>query len=201
MKTQSVTVSRHAWFTLAILSSTLLTVFFSETMLLPAIPEIIEDFNIPYGTAAWIFSAYLIVAAVMTPVAGRLSDLYGKKKVLLTLLIIYIAGLTAGGFADNISFLLATRIIQGVGLSAVPAAFSLLRDTFPPAKLATAIGVFGSAYSAGSVVGLLGEATKIQTLEWHVTSWPKVPFSALVTLMIAKFVKDNSELDQSITAK
>jgi MFS family permease len=201
METQSVTVSRHAWFTLAILSSTLLTVFFSETMLLPAIPEIIQDFNIPYGTAAWIFSAYLIVAAVMTPVAGRLSDLYGKKKVLLTLLIIYIAGLTAGGFADNISFLLATRIIQGVGLSAVPAAFSLLRDTFPPAKLATAIGVFGSAYSAGSVVGLLAGASIIQNFGWHATFLAIVPFSALVTLMIAKFVKDNSELDQSITAK
>ncbi len=201
MKTQSVTVSRHAWFTLAILSSTLLTVFFSETMLLPAIPEIIQDFNISYGTAAWIFSAYLIVAAVMTPVAGRLSDLYGKKKVLLTLLIIYIAGLTAGGFADNISFLLATRIIQGVGLSAVPAAFSLLRDTFPPAKLATAIGVFGSAYSAGSVVGLLAGASIIQNFGWHATFLAIVPFSALVTLMIAKFVKDNSELDQSITAK
>lgn len=201
MKTQSVTVSRHAWFTLAILSSTLLTVFFSETMLLPAIPEIIQDFNISYGTAAWIFSAYLIVAAVMTPVAGRLSDLYGKKKVLLTLLIIYIAGLTAGGFADNISFLLATRIIQGVGLSAVPAAFSLLRDTFPPAKLAIAIGVFGSAYSAGSVVGLLAGASIIQNFGWHATFLAIVPFSALVTLMIAKFVKDNSELDQSITAK
>jgi MFS family permease len=201
MKTQSVTVSRHAWFTLAILSSTLLTVFFSETMLLPAIPEIIQDFNISYGTAAWIFSAYLIVAAVMTPVAGRLSDLYGKKKVLLTLLIIYIAGLTAGGFADNISFLLATRIIQGVGLSAVPAAFSLLRDTFPPAKIATAIGVFGSAYSAGSVVGLLAGASIIQNFGWHATFLAIVPFSALVTLMIAKFVKDNSELDQSITAK
>src|SRR5829696_35562 len=201
MKTQSVTVSRHAWFTLAILSSTLLTVFFSETMLLPAIPEIIQDFNIPYGTAAWIFSAYLIVAAVMTPVAGRLSDLYGKKKVLLTLLIIYIAGLTAGGFADNISFLLATRIIQGVGLSAVPAAFSLLRDTFPSAKLATAIGVFGSAYSAGSVVGLLAGASIIQNFGWHATFLAIVPFSALVTLMIAKFVKDNSEFDQSITAK
>jgi MFS family permease len=170
-------------------------------MLLPAIPEIIQDFNISYGTAAWIFSAYLIVAAVMTPVAGRLSDLYGKKKVLLTLLLIYIAGLTAGGFADNISFLLATRIIQGIGLSAVPAAFSLLRDTFPPAKLATAIGVFGSAYSAGSVVGLLAGASIIQNFGWHATFLAIVPFSALVTLMIAKFVKDNSELDQSITAK
>ena len=192
MKTQSVTVSRHAWFTLAILSSTLLTVFFSETMLLPAIPEIIQDFNISYGTAAWIFSAYLIVAAVMTPVAGRLSDLYGKKKVLLILITIYIAGLSAGGFADNISFLLATRLIQGLGLAAVPAAFSLLRDTFPPAKLAIAIGVFGSAYSAGSVVGLLAGASVIQNFGWHATFLAIVPFVALVTFMIAKFVRENN---------
>jgi MFS family permease len=198
-KRKAVTVSRRAWLTLAILSSTLLTVFFSETMLLPAIPEIIQDFKISYGTAAWIFSAYLIVAAVMTPVAGRLSDLYGKKKVLLTLLIIYIAGLTAGGFADNISFLLVTRLIQGVGLAAVPAAFSLLRDTFPPAKLAIAIGVFGSAYSAGSVVGLLIGASIIQNYGWHATFLAIVPFSALVTLMIARFVKEIEKPGQAST--
>src|ERR671915_2398323 len=190
---KAVTVSRHAWFTLAILSSTILTVFFSETMLLPALPEIIQDFNIPYGTAAWIFSAYLIVAAVMTPVAGRLSDLYGKKKVLLILLTLYIAGLAAGGFADNISFLLATRIIQGVGLAAVPAAFSLLRDTFPPAKLAIAVGVFGSAYSAGSVVGLLAGASIIQSFGWHSTFFSIVPFAVAVTIMISKFVKENNQ--------
>lgn len=190
-RNNAVTVTRNAWFTLAILSSTLLVVFFSETMLLPAIPEIMRDFSISYGTAAWIFSAYLIVAAVMTPIAGKMSDLYGKKKVLLILLTMYVIGIAAGGFADNISFLLASRIIQGVGLAAIPAAFSLLRDTFPPAKLAIAVGVFGSAYSAGSVVGLLAGATIIQSLGWHSTFFAIVPFASVVTLLIAKFVKEN----------
>lgn len=188
-------VSRHAWLTLAILSGTLLTVFFSETMLLPAIPDIINEFNISYGTAAWIFSAYLIVAAVMTPVAGRLSDLYGKKKVLLTMLGIYIAGLVVGGFADNIVSLLISRIIQGVGLAAIPAAFSLLRDTFPPSKLSIAVGVFGSAYSAGSVVGLLVGASIIQFFGWHTTFLTIVPFSALVTLLIIKYVKEGNIIE------
>ncbi len=168
-QSKEATVSRNAWFTLGILSSTLLVVFFSETMLLPAIPEIMQDFGITYGTAAWIFSSYLIVAAVMTPIAGKMSDIYGKKKVLLGLLTMYVVGIVAGGFADNISFLLASRIIQGLGLAAIPAAFSLLRDTFPPAKLAIAVGVFGSAYSAGSVVGLLAGASIIQNLGWHST--------------------------------
>ncbi|HET6727573.1 MAG TPA: MFS transporter, partial [Nitrososphaeraceae archaeon] len=189
---RDVTISRQAWLTLAILSSTLLVVFFSETMLLPAIPEIMKDFSISYGTAAWIFSAYLIVAAVMTPIAGKMSDIYGKKKILLVLLAMYAVGIAAGGFANNISFLLASRIIQGLGLAAVPAAFSLLRDTFPPAKLAIAVGVFGSAYSAGSVVGLLAGATIIQNLGWHTTFFSIVPFAALVIIMITKFVKENN---------
>lgn len=176
---------------MAILSSTLLAVMFSETMLLPAIPEIMQDFDIPYGTSAWIFSAYLIVAAVMTPIAGKLSDMYGKKKILLILLSIYVAGITAGGFANSISFLLASRIIQGVGLAAVPAAFSLLRDSFPPSKLAIAVGVFGSAYSAGSVVGLLIGASIIQHFGWHSTFFTIAPVAAIVTLMIAILVKDN----------
>ncbi len=109
--TKVVTDSRSALFTLIILSSTLLAVMFSETMLLPAIPEIMRDFNIPYSTSAWIFSAYLIVAAVMTPIAGKLSDIYGSKKVLLTLLVLYVVGVVAGGFSNNITFLLASRVI------------------------------------------------------------------------------------------
>jgi MFS family permease len=190
---KSIKVTRQAWFTLGILSSTLLVVFFSETMLLPAIPEIMKDFRVPYALAAWIFSGYMIVAAVMTPIAGKLSDIYGKKKVLLTLLVIYVAATAAGGFANTISFLLMIRIIQGVGLAAVPAAFSLLRDTFPPAKLAVAVGVFGSAYSAGSVVGLLAGASIIHNSGWHSTFFFIAPMAAFVTVMIAKFVKENKE--------
>jgi MFS family permease len=171
---------------------------FTETMLLPAIPEIIQEFNISYSMSAWIFSAYLIVAAVMTPIAGKLSDIYGKKKVLLTLLVIYVAAVIAGGFANSISFLLASRVIQGLGLAAVPAAFSLLKDSFPPAKLAIAVGVFGSASSGGSVVGLLVGASIIQNFGWHTTFFLIAPVAAIITAMIAKFVKD---LASKVTSK
>jgi MFS family permease len=163
-------------------------------MLLPAIPEIMKDFRVPYALAAWIFSGYMIVAAVMTPIAGKLSDIYGKKKVLLTLLVIYVAATGAGGFANTISFLLVIRLVQGVGLAAIPAAFSLLRDTFPPAKLAVAVGVFGSAYSGGSVVGLLAGASIIHNMGWHSTFFLIAPMAVFVAVMIAKFVKENNEV-------
>jgi MFS family permease len=187
-----------SWFILAILSSTLLAVMFSETMLLPAIPEIMKDFNIPYNTAIWVFSAYLIVAAVMTPISGRLSDIYGKKKVLLILLILYTVGIIAGGFTNSISTLLISRIVQGVGLAAVPVAFSILRDVFPVEKLSIAIGVFSSAYSAGSVLGLLFGASIIQAFGWHATFFLIAPVAAIVTTIIATFVPSRKSSQQSV---
>jgi MFS family permease len=187
-----------SWFILAILSSTLLAVMFSETMLLPAIPEIMKDFNIPYNTAIWVFSAYLIVAAVMTPISGRLSDIYGKKKVLLTLLVLYSVGIIAGGFTNSISTLLISRIVQGVGLAAVPVAFSILRDVFPVEKLSIAIGVFSSAYSAGSVLGLLFGASIIQSFGWHATFFLIAPVAAIVTTIIATFVPSRNSPQQSV---
>ncbi|HEX5187464.1 MAG TPA: MFS transporter, partial [Nitrososphaeraceae archaeon] len=190
-----------AIFLLVLLSSTLLVVMFSETMLLPAIPEIMQDFEIQYSTAAWIFSAYLIVAAVMTPIAGKLSDIYGSKKVLLTLLVLYIIGVIAGGFSENISFLLSSRIIQGVGLAAVPVAFSIIRDSFPPDKLAMPVGVFSSAASGGSVIGLLVGANIIENFGWHATFLFIAPAAVIVTFMIARFVPTEYNLEHLQSGK
>jgi MFS family permease len=192
----AVIYSRSARFLLVLLSNTLLVIMFSETMLLPALPEIMQDFNIPYSTAAWIFSAYLIVAAVMTPIAGKLSDIYGNKKILLILLILYVVGVVAGGFSENISFLLASRIIQGVGLAAVPVAFSIIRDSFPPEKLSMPVGVFSSAASGGSVVGLLIGASIIQNFGWHATFLFIAPAAVIVTFMIARFVPTDDKFKQ-----
>src|ERR671921_1128274 len=86
-------IPRTAWITLAILGSTLLIAMYGETMLLPAIPDIIRDFNISYNTSSWILTAYLISGAVSTPIAGKLSDIYGRKKMIVTILIVYIIGI------------------------------------------------------------------------------------------------------------
>src|SRR3954447_7975088 len=106
-----------AWITLIVLGSALLVTMYGETMLLPAIPDIIRDFKISYNTSSWILTAYLISAAVMVPIGGKLSDVYGRKKIIIIIMVVYIIGITIGGFANNIYFLIVTRIIQGVGVS------------------------------------------------------------------------------------
>lgn len=92
MSTSSVYTTKipvSAWKVLAILGSIATMTMYAETMLIPAIPDLIKDFHVSYSISFWLLTAYLITAAVMTPIVGKLSDTYGKKKVLLTVMIIY----------------------------------------------------------------------------------------------------------------
>jgi MFS family permease len=76
-------IRTFAWITLGILGSPILITMYGETMLLPAIRDIIKEFDISYNTSSWILTAYLISGAVATPIAGKLSDIYGRKKMML----------------------------------------------------------------------------------------------------------------------
>jgi MFS family permease len=180
------------WRTLIILSSLGLIVLFDEMMILPAIPDFIRDFNISYSTSSWLLSAYIIAAAVMTPIGGRLSDIYSKKKVLLIVISVYIAGVLAGRFADNIEVMLAARAAQGVGMAAFPIAFGIIREVFPEKKLALGQTIFSSMFPAGAVIGLVGGAAIIQNFGWQATFLAVLPVSIALWLIIAKFVRIQS---------
>ena len=73
-------IPNEAWKILAILSSIATMVMYAETMLVPAIPTLIKDFGITYSTSSWILTTYLLTGAVMTPIAGKLSDIYMVKR-------------------------------------------------------------------------------------------------------------------------
>jgi MFS family permease len=180
------------WKTLIILSCLGLIVMFDETMILPAIPDFIRDFNISYSTSSWLLSAYLIAAAVMTPIGGKLSDIYGKKKILLIVMAIYAVGIMAGRFATNIEFMLAARVAQGVGMAMFPIAFGIIREVLPEKKLAIGQTIFSSTFSGGAVVGLIGGAAIIQNFGWQATFLAILPAAIALWLIIIRYVYVNS---------
>jgi MFS family permease len=165
---------------------------FDETMILPAIPDFIRDFNISYSTSSWLLSAYIIAAAVMTPIAGKLSDIYGKKKILLIVMAVYAVGILAGRFATNIEFMLAARAAQGVGMAMFPIAFGIIREVLPEKKLAIGQTIFSSTFSGGAVVGLVGGAAIIQNFGWQATFLAILPVAIALWLIIVKFVRVQS---------
>jgi MFS family permease len=181
-------INRSAWTTLVILSCLGLITMYGETMVLPAIPDFIRDFNISYNTSSWILSSYLIAGAVMTPIAGRLSDIYGKKKILLIVMAVYSTGILAGGFANSIEFMLAARAAQGVGMSMFPIAFGIIREILPEKKLAIGQTIFSSTFSGGAVVGLIVGATIIQNFGWQATFFSIFPIAVILGLVIRKIL-------------
>jgi MFS family permease len=176
------------WITLAILSSLGIIAMSAETMVLPAIPDFIADLDISYQDSSWILAAILVTGAVMTPIAGKLSDIYGKKKVLLIIFSVYILGLLLGALATNFLSLVTARVIQGIGISMFPIAFSILRDKFPPEKLAIAQGIFSSTLSGGAVIGLIIGGSIVDSFGWRATFAFMVPIAIILFAIIAKFV-------------
>lgn len=173
---------------------------FGETMVEPAIPDFVRDFRITYETSSWILSSFLISGAVMTPVSGKLSDLYGKKRVLLAVTVVYCAGVLAAGFANGIEWMVAARVAMGVGFSAFPVAFGIIRESLPESKLGIGQTVFGSTFSAGAVVGLVVGAGIIQTYGWHFAFFIVFPAAALTLLLIWRLVREPSKRGpQSVT--
>ncbi|HXS59457.1 MAG TPA: MFS transporter, partial [Candidatus Sulfopaludibacter sp.] len=124
------------WRLLLILSSISIMVMYVETMLLPAIPDIISEFNITYSMSSWIFTSFIISALISTTIVSKLSDIYGRKVILLIVLTIYIVGIIGGALSNNISMLIVFRIIQGIGMSVFPIVFAIIQTQFPKDKIA-----------------------------------------------------------------
>ena len=204
----STKIPASAWIVLAILGSITTMTLYAETMIIPAIPDLIKDFHVSYSMSSWILTAYLITAAVMTPIAGKLSDIYGKKKVLLIIMIIYAIGVSVAGFATNIYFMLFARAIQGIGMSSFPIAFSIVRDKFPREKMSIGNGVLSSMTAAGAVIGLIIGGNIIKHYGWQATFFTIIPIAIVLLITIWRFIhvddddddKERSEKKTTTTA-
>jgi MFS family permease len=190
-----VSIPASAWKVLAILSCIATMVMYAETMLIPAIPDLIKDFAVSYSMSSWILTAYLVSGAVMTPIAGKLSDIYGRKKILLIIMVIYAVGVCLAGFASNIFFMLIARAIQGIGMSMFPIAFGIVRDKFPREKISIGQGVITSMFASGAVIGLAVGGIIIQNYGWRTTFFTIIPVAVILLLIIRRFIFVNDEDD------
>ncbi len=168
-------------------------VMYAETMLIPAIPDLIREFHVSYSMSSWILTAYLITGAVMTPIAGKLSDVYGKKRIMLLIMIIYAIGVSIAGFANNIYSLMFARAIQGIGMAMFPIAFGIIRDNFPRQKLSIGQGVISSMFASGAVIGLSVGGAIIKQYGWQATFFTIIPIAIVLLIVVSRFIRVTEE--------
>jgi MFS family permease len=96
-----------------------------------------------------VFLSLLLAASVATPIVGKLGDLFGRGKVLTIVLLVFAVGSAVCALAPSLGVLVVGRVIQGVGGGIFPLAFGIIRETFPPERVATAIGGISATFGIG----------------------------------------------------
>ena len=140
----------------------------SQTVVSPALPEIQHEYGADPASAAWILTGYLLAASVATPIVGKLGDLFGRGRILTFVLLVFAAGSAVCALAPSLGVLVSGRVIQGVGGGIFPLAFGIIRETFPPERVATAIGGISATFGIGGGVGLVIAGLIVSALD---ASW------------------------------
>ena len=162
-----------------------------QSLVVPALTVLQQDLNASTSGVAWIFTAYLLAASVVTPIAGRLGDIFGKKRVL----VVALAGLAAGSLmaavVSTLSLMIVARVIQGLGGAIFPLAFGIIRDEFPPARIAGSIGLMSGLLGIGGGLGIVLSGIILDNLSYHWLFWIPLVVTSIAMLATIFFVPES----------
>lgn len=172
----------------AIVSIALFMASVDATIVATALPAIQNDLHAPVTWSGWTITIYALGQVLTMPVAGRISDQYGRKKVFLISIVLFTAASLACGFAGNIYLLVVLRAIQSFGGGAfMPSATGIVADHFGPGR-DRAIGMFTSILPIGGIVGPIAGGVFTAFWSWRGIFLVNVPIGIVLIALAAKFV-------------
>jgi len=154
-----------------------------QSLVAPALPEIQRDLNTTPTAVAWVLTAYLLSASVLTPIIGRLGDMFGKERTMVASLSILGVGTLVAALANSIEVLILGRVIQGAGGAVFPLAFGIIRDEFPRERVARGIAFLSALMGIGGGVGIILAGPIVDALSYHWLFW--FPLIMVIAAVIA----------------
>lgn len=152
---------------------------FMQTLVIPIQPRLPQLLNASGSDASWVVTITLLSATVSTPIAGRLADMYGKRRVILILLAVMLTGSVISAFATSLLPMLLGRALQGMVLGIIPIGIAVLRDIVPPHNLGGAIAFMSATIAIGAALGLPLSALVVQYADWHNLFWVSAALASL----------------------
>lgn len=160
------------------------------TIVSTAMPTIVGDLS---GVALmnWVFSIFLLTNAMATPIYGKLSDMFGRKRLFLFGLATFIIGSTLSGMSNSMTELIVWRAVQGIGAGSImPISFTIIADIYPFEKRAKVMGFNGSAWGIASIVAPLLGGFIVDQMSWHWIFFINIPVGLLAMAGIWIFLKE-----------
>jgi EmrB/QacA subfamily drug resistance transporter len=173
--------------TVATLSIAVAAFAFQQTAITPAIPTIEHELGASQAWSAWLLSGYLLASAVFTPVLGKLADRFGKRRLLLGSLVVFLLGSIGAALAPSLVALVAARFVQGAGGAVFPLALAIARDELDPEATRSGIGLLTGAFGAGTIAGfgMAGVITEAASWRWIFGAGAGAVLLALVLAAVA----------------
>lgn len=160
----------------------------SQTIVGPALPRIVAELG-GMEHYSWLATAAMLVSAVVVPIVGKLSDLYGRRRFYLAGLVVFMLGSVLAGLAPNFWFLVGARALQGLGMGTLmPLSQTILGDIVAPRQRGKYQGLLGAVFGVSSVVGPLVGGLVTDLWGWRWLFFITLPLGIVAVVAISRFL-------------
>src|SRR5580692_10979984 len=171
--------------------STIFMAAIEGTIVATAMPTIVGALG-GIDLFSWIFGAYLLTQAILIPIYGRLSDLYGRKPILLFGIGVFLVGSALCGLAWNMISLIAFRVVQGIGAAAlIPVSQTVVADIYSGEARARMQGYISSTFGSAAIIGPMVGGLIATHVSWRAIFWINIPLGIIAASLLATALKED----------
>jgi MFS family permease len=163
-----------------------------QTLVIPLVPRLPGLLGAAPADTAWAVTVTLLAGAVVTPVVGRLGDMYGKRRMLSISLVVLVSGSVVCALADSLTPMIIGRGLQGLAAGVIALGISIMRDEVPGERLASATALMSASLGVGGALGLPLAAFIADHADWHVLFWAASGFGALAVVLLVALVPESA---------
>jgi EmrB/QacA subfamily drug resistance transporter len=164
-----------------------------QTVVVTVLPQIMLDMEVQVtelDRASWTITGYLLGYVAAMPLIGRLSDVWGHRRLFALAMLLFMAGSAAVALTPSLEWLVAARVFQALGAGAlVPVSIAMVGDLFPPDQRGAPLGIVGASAEAGGVIGPLWGGIITRYLDWQWVFWINIPLGAAVLVALVMLLK------------
>ncbi|MCL3817247.1 MFS transporter [Aeromicrobium wangtongii] len=162
-----------------------------QSLIVPVLSQVRDRFDTDQATVTWVLTAYLLSAAVATPLLGRIGDAVGKQRMLVVTLSLLAIGSAMAALAPSVEWMIVARVVQGLGGGVLPLAFGVIRDEVSQERSGTAVGLLASLVSAAFGIGIVLAGPIVEVLGYTWLFWLPAIATALAALATVLFIPES----------